>query len=84
MNRGFVPVVFVFGQGKRIEKSMVGEGGAKAGSSKGGDGEEELGDGVVGSIKNSGNLSQKDFGRALPWPRTLLRPSEFRAVVRSG
>lgn len=48
-----------------VEKSMVGK--AKAGSSKSGagGGEEELADGVVGPIKTSGNLNQKDFGRAL-------------------
>lgn len=39
---------------------------ARAGTSKGSGGaDEELGDGVVGPIKTSGNLSQKDFGRAL-------------------
>lgn len=51
-----------------VEKSMVGKksGSAKAGSSKGGGTlDDELGDGVVGPIKSSGNLSLKDLGRAL-------------------
>ncbi|XP_062533172.1 NKAP family protein CG6066-like [Armigeres subalbatus] len=39
---------------------------ARAGTSMGSGGaDEELGDGVVGPIKTSRNLSQKDFGRAL-------------------
>lgn len=50
-----------------VEKSMVGKkgGSARAGSSKGGAMEDELGDEVVGPIKTSGNLSLKDLGRAL-------------------
>lgn len=44
-----------------VEKSMAGKSGA--GSCKGE--QEELADGVVGPIKTSGNLNQKDFGRAL-------------------
>lgn len=49
-----------------VEKSMVGKSSSKA-TSRSGEVEEDqqLGDGVVGPIKTSGNLSQKDFGRAL-------------------
>lgn len=52
-----------------VEKSMVGKSGsraeAKAGNSTAGFVDDEMADGVVGPIKASGNLSQKDFGRAL-------------------
>lgn len=45
-----------------VEKSMVGK---KSGSAKAAALEDELGDGVVGPTKTSGNLSLKDLGRAL-------------------
>lgn len=51
------------------DKTGAGAGLAKAGSSKGtatvGGADEDGADGIVGPVKTSGNLNQKDFGRAL-------------------
>ncbi|XP_058445300.1 NKAP family protein CG6066-like [Malaya genurostris] len=53
------------GEEEWVEKSLMGKPrSVRAGSSKG-TLEEESPDGVVGPVKASGNLNQKDFGRAL-------------------